>query len=98
MAKYTAETHNVIDLQEYLHDQGHQHLRVRKYGALLIIESGSDDDPVVHARFRKVTVHYWTLEMATHNGRWESTGLRGLLDELRQTLVEDFGWTLTPIE
>jgi hypothetical protein len=84
MAQYAAETYHASDLQTYLHDQGHKHLRVRKYGATLIIESGPDDDPVKHARFRRDTVNYWTLEMATHTGRWEKTGMRGLLDDLRQ--------------
>ena len=26
---------------------------------------------------QRVTVHYWTLECATHTGRWEKTGCRG---------------------
>ena len=98
MVKYSAETYEASDLQKFLREKGHKHLRVRKYGALLIIESGPNDDPVSHARFRRVTVNYWTLEMATHTGKWEHTGLRGLLDDLRQMLVEDFGWVLTPIE
>lgn len=98
MAKYPAESYHASDLQSYLHEQGHEHLRVRKYGDQLILESGRDDDPIKHARFRRVTVNYWTLEMATHTGKWENTGLRGLLDDLRKMLVEDFGWVLTPIE
>lgn len=97
MARYSAETWDASDLQRFLHEQGHEHLRVRKHGALLVIESGPDDDPVNHARFRRDTVHYWTLEMATHTGKWERTGLRGTLDDLRQMLVDTFGWTLTAI-
>ena len=97
MARYTAETYDSSDLWQFLHGQGYGHLRVRKYGALLIIESGPDDDPVSHARFRRATVQYWTLEMATHTGRWEPTGLRGTLRDLSKMLVEDFGWTLTQI-
>lgn len=98
MAKYPAESYHASDLKKYLHEQGHAHLRVRKYGAQLILESGREDAPIKHARFRRVTVQYWTLEMATHTGKWESTGLRGLLDDLRKMLVDDFGWVLTPIE
>jgi hypothetical protein len=98
MPKYPAETWDASGLEKYLNEQGHEHLRVRKYGSLLIVESGPEKDPVTHARFRRVTVSYWTLEMATHTGRWESTGLRGILDDLRKMLVEDFGWVLTPIE
>ncbi len=98
MAKYSAENYQATDLQEYLHEQGHEHLRVRKYGAALIIESGPEKDPIKHARFRRDTVHLWFLDMASHRGNWEPTGMRGLLDDLRQMLVEDFGWVLTPIE
>ena len=98
MPKYAAETYDATALQKYLHEQGQVHLRVRKYGDSLIVESGRNDDPVKHARFRRVTVNYWTLEMATHTGRWENTGLRGLMDDLQKMLVEDFGWVLTPIE
>ncbi len=98
MAQYKAESYEASDLEKYLHEQGHEHLRVRRHGALLIIESGPEDDPVAHARMRRVAVSLWTLEMATHLGKWERTGLRGLYDEIKEQLVHDFGWTLTPIE
>jgi len=98
MAKYAAETYDASDLQKFLRERGHEHLRVRKYGAQLIVESGPDKGPIKHARFCRDTVNYWTLDMATHTGKWQPTGLRGLLDDLRQMLVEDFGWVLTPIE
>jgi hypothetical protein len=97
MATDHAEDSHATDTERFLHEQGYEHLRVRKHGALLIIESGPQDDPVNHARFRRVSVNYWTLEMATHMGRWEPTGMRDVLDELKTALVRDFGWTLTPI-
>jgi hypothetical protein len=97
MARYCAESWDASELQRFLHEQGHGHLRVRRHGALLVIESGLEDDPVRHARFRRVTVQYWTLEMATHTGQWQPTGLRAGLDEVRESLVRDFGWTLSPI-
>ena len=98
MAKYSAEPYQATDLREFFHEQGLEHLRVRKYGAQLIIESGPEKDPIKHARFKRDTVHLWKLDMATHTGRWETTPFRGLLDDLRQMLVDDFGWVLTPIE
>lgn len=73
------------------------HIRVRKRGELLVIESGPDDDPVSHARLRRTTKQWWTLEMATHTGRWERTPFRATRDELLNMLVEQFGWTLTDI-
>jgi hypothetical protein len=56
------------------------------------------DDPVRHARLRRVSIQYWTLEMATHRGQWERTGLRDTKDNLLALLVHDFGWRLTPAE
>ena len=73
------------------------HLRVRKRADLLVIESGPLHDPVHHARLRRSTKHWWTLEMATHTGRWEPTPLRATRDELLQMLVDQFGWTLTDV-
>lgn len=49
-----------------------------------------------HASFR--TVHLWTLEIATHSGRWEKTGIRGQWRELLKELITSFSWTLAPIE
>jgi len=98
MAKHNAESWDASGLETYLHEQGHSHLRVRRHGDLLIIESGPEDDPIKHARLRRSTVHLWTLEMATHTGKFQPTGLRGLLDEIKDALVHDFGWVLTPIE
>ncbi len=98
MAKYNAETWDALDVTNYLHAQGCNHVRVRRYGDLLVIESGPKNDAIKHARMRRVSVHYWTLEMATHTGQWQQTGLRGLLDEINKSLFHDFGWVLTPIE
>lgn len=98
MPKFQAETFDLEGTRNFLAErEGLAHLRVRKHGALLIIESGPDDDPVPHARLRRVTKQWWTLEMATHMGRWQPTGLRGERLELLETLVDDFGWTLAPV-
>jgi hypothetical protein len=73
------------------------HLRVRARGATLIIESGPKDDAIPHARFRKDTVHLWTLELPDHRGRWQPTGDRGQLGQLFATLRGQYAWTLTPL-
>ncbi len=98
MSQYRAESYMASGLEHDLHKQGYEHLRVRRYGALLVIESGPSKDAVKHARLRRVTVQYWTLEMATHTGKWQPTGLRDVMDEVVDKLVQDFGWTLTAIE
>ena len=63
-----------------------------------IIESGPEDDPVLHARLRRDTVHLWTLEMATHTGRWERTGFRDQRDKLLDLLVTTFPWIVAARE
>jgi len=97
-AKHPASDLDAHQVEQLLVEQGVDHLRVRRYGDLLTLSSGPKDDPVRHARLRHVTVQYWTLEMATHMGRFQPTGLRGLLDDVLDALVHDFGWTLTPID
>lgn len=72
------------------------HLRVRRRGDLLTLESGPQNDPQRHARLRRVTVHLWRLEMPASRGRWNSTPFRDQLDVLLQMLVHQFPWTLAP--
>ena len=77
---------------------GLPHLRGRKHGELVVIESGPKDDPIAHVRLRRETIHLWTLEVATHTGRWEKTGFRGTIDELLRLLVTQLPWTVAPRE
>lgn len=97
MSKHHAESWDADWVARFLRERGHEHLRVRHRGSFLTIESGPTDDPVKHARLCRQTDHLWTLDMADHKGRWEPTGLRDECDKLLTTLVEQFGWTLSPI-
>ena len=86
------------DLQQKLHDQyGLRHLRVRKRGLLLTLESGPDDDPYRHVRFRRDTVHLWTVEAASR-GKWERMHLRATLDELLEMLTTEMSWLIQSID
>lgn len=99
MAKFRAEDYHRDSVQAFLGKEPTlAHLRVRRRADLLTIESGQEDRPILHARFRRVTVQYWRLEMATHMGRWEPTPIRGPLEEVLALLVRDFGWVLDPTE
>ena len=98
MAKYNAESSQASATERFLRQQGLDHIRVRKHGAVLNLESGPADAAIKHARLRRVSVNYWTLEMATHMGRWERTGLRDTRDNLLASLVRDYSWSLTPVE
>ncbi|CAN5908863.1 hypothetical protein BH11MYX4_BH11MYX4_59680 [soil metagenome] len=86
------------EVREFLGSRkGLKHLRVRRRADLLTLESGPASDPVRHARLRRVTVHYWTLECATHTGRWEKTGLRGPMDKILEVLTTEISWVLAPV-
>jgi len=77
--------------------EGLSHIRARALDDLLVLESGPEKDPVRHARFRRVTKQYWTLEMPARGRRWETTGMRDTFGNLFCVLVDTFGWMLMPI-
>lgn len=94
-SKFRAEREHTQDVEAFLRTKrGLTHLHVRHRADLITIESGPEGGRSPHARLRRVGVHRWQLEMATHSGRWQSTPLRATLDELLDVLVDDFGWTL----
>jgi len=94
-----AESWDADAVLDRLHGgEGFAHLRVRNRADLITIESGPKDDPIPHARIRRVAVSLWTLEMASHTGRWEKTPYRALRDDIVDTLMQDFGWTLEPAD
>ena len=98
MPKLPAGPEDANSVSRQLAGYGLTHLRARKYGQLVILESGPEDDPTPHARLRRDTVHLWTLEMATHTGRWEKTGFRDLRNKLVDLLVTTFPWMVAPRE
>jgi hypothetical protein len=76
MSKPHAAPEHAAAVRSYLEAHGLPHLRARKYGQLVIIESGPEADPIAHAtRLRRDTVHLWTLEIATHTGRRAAVAL-----------------------
>lgn len=97
MSANKADPYDAERVEELLHQCGATHLRAHKYGSAVLVESGPVADPIKHFRVRRDTVHLWCLDMADHRGRWERTPFRASLDELVQTVVENFPWVLTPI-
>jgi hypothetical protein len=96
MARH-AETFDAARVQQRLRARGLSHLRARKYGATVIVESGPKDDPYKHFRVCRDTVHLWRLEMAGHSQRWEKTPFRDQLDTLVDLVIDSFPWTLTDL-
>ena len=97
MSNLLAETSHVLAVEAFLAlYPGLNHLRVRRRGDLLLLESGSAEVLRRHARLRRVTVHLWRLEMPTSSSRWDLTPFRDQLKVLLEMLVEQFPWTLAP--
>jgi hypothetical protein len=98
-AALRADDDDADDVREWLAArEGLEHLRVRRRADLLTLESGDEHAPIPHARFRRATVHLWTLECATHTGRWERTGFRGPLPQLFELLTSTLPWVVAPVE
>ena len=97
MSKYQAEAYHPQTVERLLHARQLSHLRARKYGAAVIVESGPPSDPVKHIRLTRDAVHLWLLDIANHRGRWERTPDRGALEALVTLVMDSFPWTLQPI-
>ena len=97
MPKYQAEDSHAKTVQRLLHAREFVHLRARKYGATVIVESGPADDAYKHLRLTRDGAHVWFLHMADHRGRWEPTPFRGSLDELVTLVADTFPWTLQSV-
>lgn len=92
------EPWTVDGLQRKLHKRQLDHLRVRKRGLVLTLLEGPEDDPWPRVRFRRDTVHLWTLEMGVRAGKkWEKTPYRDTLDNLLELLTSAFPWTVAPL-
>lgn len=96
MASRAAKEYQAYLARQLRPIEGLEHLRVRARGPVLTVESGPMDDPVRHVRFRRDTVHLWLVEMPVRGGTWQKTPFRGVLDELVDTVVTTFPWTLAP--
>ena len=81
MTKFKGEAFNAEYAQKLLNAvHGLGHLRARHRAETITIESGPADDPILHARVRRVGAHLWVLETADHRGSWEPTDVRTNLD------------------
>ena len=73
------------------------HIRVRKRGQILILDSGPKNDPIPHTRLRRTPRGQWAVEMPS-GSRWEATPFENpKLEPLLELVREAFGWMLTPI-
>jgi hypothetical protein len=97
MPKYQADDSHAKTVERLLHARDLPHLRARKYGATIIVESGPTDDVYKHLRFTRDGIHVSQLHIANHRGRWEFTPFRGQLDELVTLVADTLPWTLQSV-
>lgn len=83
--------------REFSTVEGWSHLRARRRGRVVTVESGPKGDAVPHVRFRRDTVHPWWLEMPASRNRWEKTPYRATLDDLIGLIKTQFPWTLAKL-
>ena len=99
MAKLKADSSAASYAQHLLNVvHGIVHLRTRQRADIVTIESGPTDDPVPHARLKRVGVHLWVLEIADQRSKWEPAPVRATLEAAVSSLVDEYGWVLTPID
>ena len=88
-----------LDLaQSFLDDHpGLAHLRLRRHGQLIVLESGPKRAPVAHARLRRVTRQWWALDVSVRPKTWEPVpGVRAPIPNVLKLLVASFPWLLAP--
>ena len=89
------EPEDAEDLEEQLHKyDGLSHLRVKTWGESLIVYSGDSNAPQKHAKLNHLGRDVWNLSLPRHTGRWETTPFVGSLEEIRETLISNFGFYL----
>ena len=92
---FAVENHHSEEVLEHLAAyEGLEHVRTRRRGDLLTLESGPSDDVVPHTRFRRVGVDRWQIEMPLQAGGWDRTPFRGALVESLDTVINEFPWML----
>ena len=82
-------------LRAFLHDNKYMHLDVRVWGKHIIIYSkdpyGGQDNRV---RLSYLSSDCYKLSISNHMDKWEDTYITGTLNELKQLLLEQFGFVL----
>jgi hypothetical protein len=97
MPKFPEDPFAIVTLEGAISRHGLDHLRVRRHGDLLVVESGSTRDPVHHLRLRRATRQWYTLEIANHNGQWQPVPIRARSEQIFETVLREFPWVLTPV-
>ena len=96
MSKFPEDPFVIFTLESSSEKNGLNHLR--KHGDLIVFESGPKADPARHIRLRRATSQWYTLEIATHTGRWQTVPIiRAGARDVFETVVRELPWVLMPI-
>ena len=99
MAKPTATQDHVAGVETVLRQhQDLHHLRVTRRGGALTLVSGPPDDPIAHVRLTLISKTVWRVDMPKGTRGWEQTPFAGPIPNVILGVVEDFGWTLEPLD
>lgn len=94
MAKLVSTDSDLSIAQDFLKRRKLKHLRATRRADTVTLVAGGPDDPWPRARFRLVTKHRWTLDVADPAGRWEATPFQAALPKLLDLVADTFGWVL----
>lgn len=98
MGSLKAEDYHLDDVEEFLETRNLEHLRARRHGHAIVLESGPKGDSHLHARLHRITANRWQLDIADHRGRWEPTPYNDSIEPLLILLETQFPWTLAPVD
>lgn len=98
MPKLSADEMHVWSVEDFIRDHPKlKHLRARKRGDTITLESGTKNDAIAHARVRRMSAQWWSIELPDHRGRWgEAAFERTPLRDTLELLQREFGWALKP--
>lgn len=80
-----------------LHALGYVHLRARVVGKGVLIESGTELEPVPHARLMRLSNDNWRIDFPTSSERWKRTPYTGPLGNLVAEIHQNAPWMLEPL-
>lgn len=75
-------------------DETTRHLRFVTRGKRILMVSCEPPDVEQHARFAYVGLDLWSVDIYSHTGRWQPTGMQGTPTELLRTLRDEFPWVV----
>ena len=84
-----------LKIERTLQEQEYTHLKVTKRGDKLVIYSDNGAGGKENrCRFIYEKAGTYTLNMANHTGKWETTPFEGSMEELLEMVMEQFPWTI----